>query len=562
MSDEQGPDTRWTTAPPDAGITPLTTSSTHAVGADDCEYPLTRQHRIVGSDSGIDNTIAEPTSHAAVARRADREPTTTDRHRQSSTHAKPTFWGGVTSLMFGDRSRRNGASTGGAHQNKDHDSAGGIDLRPIQPAQADQEPPRFPPLIRGTKIDDEMYTGMPGEAVPGRGTKIDVLSSQELLISADGSCALDHRSYSPANFYPACYQHEPINMDRGSFGHCSNKTNFGCVFDGVTAGGKINAYAAQAFAEYTYKFLVSKHKEFRQGTGVNELLARQMFAGAIDRANNPATRSGKFEAEGGSATGIFIMFEPCGRDDYVIANGASIGDTAAILCYAERCECRVLSTTGFRRSDNARDTGGQLSLGMGINGEIWNFSSPVGVDDLVILCTDGLTDNLRSSDLSVLLPIVIRSSAFDAYPPEVCPCVFGDKPSLPRVADVLKYTGHTHESDFDGMPLPEPAVAVLRLSHYIAWVTMALSELENRYYGAELLCRDEMDKKDKLLRSSTPSLMFEDPPAALAQATASIDALTEEQKDLHASRKTKYVGKTDDAIIVVMKPMHTFGIKE
>ena len=84
-----------------------------------------------------------------------------------------------------------------------------------------------------------------------------------------------------------------------------------------------------------------------------------------------------------------------------------------------------------------------------------------------------------STDLSVLLPIVIRSSAFDAYPPEVCPCVFGDKPSLPRVADVLKYTGHTHESDFDGMPLPEPAVAVLRLSHYIAWVTMALSELEN-----------------------------------------------------------------------------------
>ena len=41
-----------------------------------------------------------------------------------------------------------------------------------------------------------------------------------------------------------------------------------------------------------------------------------------------------YDAEGGSATGIFVMFERCGRDDYLIANGASIGDTAAILCYA------------------------------------------------------------------------------------------------------------------------------------------------------------------------------------------------------------------------------------
>jgi hypothetical protein len=145
---------------------------------------------------------------------------------------------------------------------------------------------------------------------------------------------------------------------------------------------------------------------------VNELLARQVFAGAIAKANNPVSRASEFEAEGGSATGLFMMFEPCGRDDYVIAHGASIGDTAAILCYAgvlpntpslltpymwslfaigdlgcrltrrpfsshshlcfvvERCECRIISTTGFRRTDNARDTGGQLTMGMGINGEV------------------------------------------------------------------------------------------------------------------------------------------------------------------------------------------------
>lgn len=116
----------------------------------------------------------------------------------------------------------------------------------------------------------QLCVGKPGEAMPGKGTRIDVLSSQELLYSSDGSAALDHRSYSPANFYQACYRHEvsngavvhctrsghdcesvrfssktslntldyiclithlncrqPVNMDRGCFGHCANGTNFG-----------------------------------------------------------------------------------------------------------------------------------------------------------------------------------------------------------------------------------------------------------------------------------------------------------------------------------------------
>jgi hypothetical protein len=54
----------------------------------------------------------------------------------------------------------------------------------------------------------QLCVGGPGEAVPGQGTKIDVLSSQSLLFSTDGSAALDHRSYSPPNFYKACYRQE------------------------------------------------------------------------------------------------------------------------------------------------------------------------------------------------------------------------------------------------------------------------------------------------------------------------------------------------------------------
>lgn len=50
---------------------------------------------------------------------------------------------------------------------------------------------------------------------------------------------------------------------------------------------------------------------------------------------------------------------------------STVGVTAIYsVLRAERCECRIISSTGFRRSDNARDTGGQLTMGMGIMGEV------------------------------------------------------------------------------------------------------------------------------------------------------------------------------------------------
>eukprot|EP00037_Helgoeca_nana_P012830 m.117141 g.117141 ORF g.117141 m.117141 type:complete len:531 (+) comp21676_c0_seq1:283-1875(+) len=490
--------------------------------------------------------------HASQSRPCRPAQEASTRYRSGSLKTSTTpagkIWSGMALAMRGALRRSDVAPT--ETNTYKHDSTRSGSSMPDRPSQT------YLPFVRGQKMEHTLCVGGPGEAVPGQGTKIDVLSSQSLLFSTDGSAALDHRSYSPPNFYKACYRQEPINMDRGCFGHCSNGTNFGCVFDGVTAGGKINAYAAQAFAEYTYKFLIEKHLDFKQGTGVNELLARQVFAGAIAKANNPVSRASEFEAEGGSATGLFMMFEPCGRDDYVIAHGASIGDTAAILCYAERCECRIISTTGFRRTDNARDTGGQLTMGMGINGEIWNFSTPVGVNDLVILSTDGLMDNLRGSDISQLVSIVIRCKAFDAFPDKVCPTVYGDDPMLPRIADVLAFAGNPDVRDFDDIPLPEPAIAVLRLSHYVAWITMALSELENRYYGLQLLSREEEVKKQSLLSSRQPSQITDDPQTSLKSITARMKALQDEQAEIHKSRKTKYAGKTDDAIIVVLSPHH------
>jgi hypothetical protein len=117
-------------------------------------------------------------------------------------------------------------------------------------------------------------------------------------------------------------------------------------------------------------------------------------------------------------------------------------------------------------------------------------------------------------DVSTLLPIVIRSKAFDDPPKEPCPCVCGDNPSLPHTEDVLKYVGCTNIKEFDAMPLPKPSIAVLRLSHYTEWVTMALSALENKYYGVEL----EVCQAISLSRSPSLRLLSDLPSVCMCAA--------------------------------------------
>eukprot|EP00041_Stephanoeca_diplocostata_P025387 m.662151 g.662151 ORF g.662151 m.662151 type:complete len:522 (+) comp22738_c0_seq22:564-2129(+) len=417
-----------------------------------------------------------------------------------------------------------------------------------------------PTLECSPSMHNRIRSGTTNELVPGMSTRINSLSSQGMFVSDDGSAALSHASTSPKNFYKACYNSDDvINMDRGSFGHTRNGTNFGSVFDGVTAGGKINAYAAQAFSDCTYRFLMDNAAKFEQGSGVNDQLAKDLFSAAIDPSSNPGTVSdGQYEAEGGSATGLFVMFQDTGKRDYVIANGASIGDTAAIVCYNRRCESHIISTGGYRRSASARDTGGQLIMCIGIDGEIWSFSAPVGRSDLVILCTDGLLDNVRSEEIPVLLPMIIRLDVFDAEAPVGCPTTCADKAHLPTMSDVLMYAGKTREL-VENMELPSPEIAARRLHNYVQWVTKGLMDLENAYYAHELKARKLHETKGDIKRQSQLQGDYtEENIHRMAGLDGQLFDLNQEKMKMISDRKGTYAGKTDDVIIVVMRPKHQY----
>ena len=82
-------------------------------------------------------------------------------------------------------------------------------------------------------------------------------------------------------------------------------TNFGCIFDGVTSGGKINLYAAQAFTDVMLHTLRSERVKIR--TDTIERVANDLFQAVTSKANNP--KQPDHNAEGGAATGAFVVVE-------------------------------------------------------------------------------------------------------------------------------------------------------------------------------------------------------------------------------------------------------------
>lgn len=285
---------------------------------------------------------------------------------------------------------------------------------------------------------------------------------------------------------------QAINMDRGGFGQCLDGTNCAAIFDGVSAGGKINLFAAQAFADFVTERVARCAGQFQQGASVNDILARQMFEEAVASSNNPGRRHEALNAEGGAATGMFVCIQECKGKEYCIVNGAGIGDctTFAICCGGTEAgdepppeEARQLSVTGFRRGRSAKDSGGQLTMSMGVDGTIWTFSQPVDHNDIVLLCTDGLTDNVYMPEACTIIPLVASSSYFDAIPVHRYPASVGPGARLPRFADLEELTKQWPRTPADTLT-PEKTVA--RLRSYVKWITLDEFDLEQRYYSAQM----------------------------------------------------------------------------
>lgn len=227
-----------------------------------------------------------------------------------------------------------------------------------------------------------------------------------------------------------------------------------------------------------------------------------------------------------------MTVERC-SDTSVLVNGSSIGDVSVFGLDLERGEVTMLNKYQRRGSD-PRDTGGQICMCVGVQGKACVFSVPYPAKSMVVLATDGLTDNIHAPDLLAIVALVVRAAFFDTVPEDGCQLVRGAEAHLPTLAELQALVGSAPLQA--SMSEVRCSQAVARLSNYVMWVTEYLRNQEQEYYLAE-------HRREQLVRQRSTS--------------EELTLVEQRLEELIAWRREGVAGKSDDAMVIAILPTHS-----
>ena len=217
-----------------------------------------------------------------------------------------------------------------------------------------------------------------------------------------------------------------MNMDRGTMGQIEGK-NYGVVCDGSGSGKEV-LESAQAFTE-------SIEKSIREG-GFNKIEDKHLQTLAETVFQTAAASRKQDEAYGNAATAVFATFaEISDVEAPYRVQGAAIGDAIAISISRKSGIAYQLNNIIKKDPTDHKDSGGAIQAPALTDGDmkkISTFSHPIGLDDIVILASDGLADNIYQGNteelkkmnceqqrdemkeqLELALPQIIFNSKFD-----------------------------------------------------------------------------------------------------------------------------------------------------
>jgi hypothetical protein len=256
------------------------------------------------------------------------------------------------------------------------------------------------------------------------------------------------------------------------------------MFDGVTAGGMINCHAAQAFAEYSLRWLGANQSRLGVSVEQSQQAFSDLFLQCTHFSNNPG---GDRQAEGGSATGVVASVVRRKRKGLTLV-GASVGDAA---CFVVPPDAAAEAVTKWHRTEaNPKDSGGEMMMSIGVQGSVTAFARTVTPRDLIVLATDGLTDNVLRSDMGRILPLIICSSLFQTPTEKQYPARYSRLPTYKDIAALC------HGFTMQSLLQVSPANAVRRITNYLRWVTRSLYKQEQQYYALELAVKKISDLDD------------------------------------------------------------------
>lgn len=247
-----------------------------------------------------------------------------------------------------------------------------------------------------------------------------------------------------------------LNMDRGGIGRRINGSHIAVLAGGIDDDDAVfSMHAAQGFSEHGLELLESNPRMFHSGDRTE---VGKRFFETLVAAPGPALR-----AQRGIATCIATSTKKLSEDLYEVA-GASIGNCAVLHYDREQGTITQLNRPQIIIDGRAIESTGHIEAGVKVH-ELENtvgFSEIAHRDDLIILATDGLMDNVSSLEM---IHTIISQSFFDTVP-----TVPYNSQALPCDADFPAFSSY--------YLTPTPTEVVTRLQNYVKWAVRQRTDLE------------------------------------------------------------------------------------
>lgn len=382
--------------------------------------------------------------------------------------------------------------------------------------------------------------------------------SQGLKVSAGKSRVIYHESTVPANEYKI--KGSPTeqifrNMDRGAAGQLNGK-NYGIVCDGSSSGEYVMK-AAQAFTKSMETFIRKGSLNKNLEPTVLEGLTKEVFVNASKSVKVDDNTYAK------AATAVFATFaDIADRTDVYLVNGGAIGDTIAVSVNRAQGTAKQLNTITKQNPMDHADSGGALQVGEMQKSDlekISTFSAEVNRDDIVILASDGLADNIYAGNLEglsseegaaevkkqleLILPFIIFSSKFDLSLEELKregqPWLDKDPPTLPTAEDLKRFTkDEVIDTSVDNEKIAQ------RLNNYIKFITDPQHQVVTQARDLQ----QQMIEIHHKLSSPAEKENANDLKAQLKEIEEKLEAVKQQIKD------PKNVAKTDDSLLIILSP--------
>ena len=311
-------------------------------------------------------------------------------------------------------------------------------------------------------------------------------SQGPVVDSVIGAWAYAHNStnYNSLSFeYP-----QGVNMDRGAIISHSDGRMSACIADGVGGDGPLSTFVAHLVCQYiALELNKAPVHYFTEDQKTNLQIISNLLNNCVRAITNEFNH--RRAPLKGSSTLAFATCTPLAEGLHKVQT-AALGDSAIFHLSVTEREAKQLNAIHRNILPEGTSDISDCSGCIMANGSFYKLqnlevaSFILKEEDLLILATDGLLDNLPPKQIPEMISLIVCHPFFDRCVDELIPLKrgwnVGKLPTVPTVEQLKEFVLQNDPEGLDSRAKITTDLVTKRLTTYLQWLTMPVLRLIDR----------------------------------------------------------------------------------